>query len=115
MPKICNLCKVNYNQCPKVDLLNVGLDFCTYCEPLEYYVFTYSMSGQDYSGGHVKIYARDHSEARQLYSQLFEVGSGGCLKFAFQYSEEEWVAMPAFIKGFNTYCNATFDKRGNRI
>ena len=58
---------------------------------LKPFYFTYSMDGkQDYTGGHIIIWATNSSDARRLYKGIYGLYPNRLLNFAFEYDKEAW-------------------------
>lgn len=56
------------------------------------FYFTFGLDeNMPFYGGWIEILANDYGEARNIFAQHYpDRGESGCLKFAFQYTEEEW-------------------------
>jgi hypothetical protein len=76
---------------------------------LKPYYFTYSDEGQDHDGGHVVVWATDYYRARQIYAETYTTRRDGFLRFAFQYSKEDWDSVK-YGHGFNEKCHREINK-----
>ena len=84
---------------------------------LKPFYFTYSIDGkQDYTGGHIIIWAIDSSEARKFYKDIYGLSRNGLLNFAFQYDKETWdeTGESNYGHGFNDKCYEEINKPQDR-
>ena len=75
--------------------------------------FTYGTgSAMDHYKGHIIIWAKSPDEARNLYRDIYGLHNDSYLGFAFQYTQEEWDAIPDH--GFNKLCHAEYFRPENQ-